>query len=64
MSLLLLTLPIQVFALFVAAIDHDDMPKVKVLGSFDPRYPNFATPANEFFPTWSWLITQPEDFLG
>jgi hypothetical protein len=44
---------------FVAAIEHDDMPQVKVLGDFDPRFPNFATPAEEVYPTWSWLITQP-----
>jgi hypothetical protein len=40
----------------VAAIDHDEMPQVHVLGDFDHRFPNFATPASEFYPTWSWLI--------
>jgi len=51
--------PCQIYGVFVAAIEHDDMPQVKVLGDFDPRFPNFATPAEEVYPTWSWLITQP-----
>jgi len=42
----------EVVAVFVSAVDQTTLPKVRVIDDFDPRYPNFATPASTFYETY------------
>lgn len=37
---------------------HTNKTQVHILGDFDHRYPNFATPVSEFYGTWKWLMEQ------